>query len=218
VSDAWRLSLLRVGLALTALATLLYSAPLWRSHDLPPQVPPFGVAPPRWVDTPLFLLALTALVVLIRGGRSAAPAALTFAGAMLLLVLGDQHRWQPEVQMFVIFALGLGACSYLTTDRSSVVLALLRLYVISLYAYSGLQKLNPGFIEGVAPWLLEPALGWTRLAPYVASDETRVVLGVATALTEASVAVLLLVPRTRNAGVLLAVGIHLFLLLSWDTT
>jgi hypothetical protein len=202
-----------VALSLTALVTLLYSAPLWQAHDLPPQVPPFGLAPPGWLDLPLFVLALAVLLLLLRGGRLAAAAALTFVGAILLLVAGDQHRWQPEVQMFVVFALGLGACSHVPRSREPV-LALLRVYLVSVYAYSGVQKLNPGFVDGIAPWLVQPATGWIGLPPDVGNHELWPAVAIAIALTEASVAVLLTLPRTRDGGVALAAAMHAFLLLT----
>src|SRR5690242_16585959 len=104
---AWELGLdratvVRTALAVAAFATFIYSEPLWRAHALPPQVPPFPVSPPGWLDLPCYVAALAALVVLV-SGRGTAGAAATFLAAMLVLCLGDQHRWQPEFQMFALF-------------------------------------------------------------------------------------------------------------------
>ena len=211
--DSSRLVLLRVVLVIAALATLLYTAPLWRSHELPPQVPPFPLSPPLWIDATLFLVALAALVTLIVGGRSAALAVATFLVAMLVLLLGDQHRWQPEMQMFVIFAVGLGVAAAVPAGRVGA-LTVLRWYVVSIYAYSGLQKLNPSFVLDVAPWLTRPLLDWSGIAARVEGDEVWTAIGIAMALTEASLALLLVLPRTRAVGVVMAVLMHAFVLLS----
>ena len=213
LTEPLRLAALRLALALTGLATFLYSAPLWRAHEGPPQIPPFALAPPRWLDTPLFLIVLAALALLLRGGRFTTPAALTFVGAVLLLVAGDQHRWQPEVQMFVVFALGLVLYGRGGEARAGA-LALLRLYVVTVYAYSGLQKLNAEFVHGTGPWLLEPVLGWLQLDGFVGAHALAPALAVGMALTEASLGPLLLVPHTRRLGIALAVAMHCFILLA----
>lgn len=207
-----RLSLLRVALAVASAVTLLYTEPLWRFHDLPPQFPPFALAPPAWLDLPMFFAAIAALGMLIVGGRAVPAAAFTFLGAMLLLLLGDQHRWHSEIQMFVLFAAGVGVVSLIPAHRG-IVLALLRLYVVSTYAYSGLQKLNPSFVHEVAPWLMQPALSWGGLTPQTLGDPAWIAIGISMALLEASLAILLTLPRTRTAGVILAVAMHAFVLL-----
>ena len=211
--DARRLAVLRVALAIAALVTFLYTAPLWRSHVLPPQVPPFGLAPPSWLDASMFLVALAALVALLAGGRSVSLAATAFLGALLVMLLGDQHRWQPEIQMFVIFAVGVGLAAAAPSRRLSA-LTLLRLYVVSIYAYSGLQKFNPSFVLDVAPWLARPMLDWTGLTDRIAGDGAWTAVGIAIALTEASLVLLLVLPRTRTVGVVLAVAMHVFVLLA----
>jgi uncharacterized membrane protein YphA (DoxX/SURF4 family) len=76
-----------------------------------------------------------------------------------------------------------------------------RAHLVSLWFWSGLNKaLSVGFMGGSARWLynafpvhlgfIEPYFGWLVIA------------------TEMSIGVLLLVPRLRRAGVVLAVGLH----------
>jgi hypothetical protein len=205
-----RLDVVRIALALAALATFLYSAPLWRAHALPPQVPPFAVAPPGWLDFPCFLILLLALGVLLTG-RYTTAACLAFLTALLVLSLGDQHRWQPEIQMFAFFAFCMGLGRY--RDRFlPLALALMSLYVTVLYAYSGLQKLNPVFTHATGPWLLDPILRPLGLLPFVRSHSLLTPLSALLGCIEASLAVLLWVPALRRGGVVLAVAMHCTLL------
>lgn len=212
-ADRSRLAAVRVALALAGIVTLLYTAPLWRQHPAPPQVPPFPLALPGLLDLPMFALALLALVLLVWPGRTRALAAFTFAGSTLLLVLGDQHRWQAPLQMFVLFAIGLGLEAHRPRTRPAV-LALLRLYVVTVYLYSGLQKLNPNFVYEMTPWLAAPTLGWLGISTTAVGDGGWLAAAIGAAGVEALMGVSLLYQRTRSVGVVLAVLMHGFILLT----
>src|SRR5262249_3790059 len=95
-----------------------------------------------------------------------------------------------------------------------VALALLRLYVVTLYAYSGLQKLNASFVHEIAPTLVDPVLHRIGITPPPAGAEAWVPIAVPMVPVAGSPAVPLLVPRARWVGVVLAVLMHAFLLLA----
>lgn len=171
-------------------------------------MPPPGLHPPGRLDLPCYLAAPAALLFLVVG-RLTAVAGVSFVLAILLLALGDQHRWQPEIQMFALFALAVALCRRGRSARS-LALSPTRLYVITVYAYAGLQKLNPVFSHDTAPWLLHPVLNLFHAESFLGRHDLWTVLAVGAALYEASLAVLLFVPVTRRPAVLLAVLMHGF--------
>ena len=84
-----------------------------------------------------------------------------------------------------------------------------QLVVASTYLWSGLQKLNASFLEDVFPWLVEPLVGFVpgRLEGLILS------LGIAVPFVEAGIGVGLLT-RVRHVAVVLALGMHAFILFS----
>jgi hypothetical protein len=130
-----------------------------------------------------------------------------------LLELGDQQRWQPEIQMFALCALAL-AGAYRGGRLGECALALFRLYLTTVYLYSGLQKFNPSFAQGTGPWLVQPLLGWLRLDGFVAQHGLSLQLAVGMAAFESSLAVLLWLPPLRRLGVVLAMAMHASILLA----
>jgi hypothetical protein len=204
--DARTLLLLRV-LALSTLGMMLLSWPLWVEQGDFPRVPFLkGISRTSTVTSfILFGIAVltvgaTGLVRRPRGWYAASVAALT------TLVIQDQHRFQPWIYQYAFTGL------LLTTLRPRTGLRYARWWIVSLYVYSGLSKLDRSFHDELGAVFLATILRILHVEPATVPDLWRWVLILAMPLFELVVAIALLVPRTRRLGVVGASGIHLTLI------
>jgi hypothetical protein len=150
----WLKGVVAAGLA----AGLLLSAPLWIGPRSFPFAPAFAAAAaiPTWVEMPAFLLLLSALAVTLLA-RSAGWAILLVLVVAAVLASRDQMRWQPWFYQYAFMLAALGFCSPVAHDeKREALLNTCRLIVASIYFYSGLQKLNPAFVNDVLPWMFQP--------------------------------------------------------------
>lgn len=174
------------------LAGMALSSHLWTSDRAFPAVPAFSGLPdlpalPCGVLVGLFAASLA--ITAARPSLRFAPwAAIAFG---LLLTLFDVDRMQPWFFQSLLLLATLGS-----RPATSVV-------IIATYFWSGIHKLNGSFAEQVFPLLLEP-FGLTALQPFWLVAP---LAGIATAI-------LLTIPRTRVAGLVLAVALHGFVLWS----
>lgn len=78
-----------------------------------------------------------------------------------LLVLLDQNRFQPWVYQYGAILLLLSTYTWKPAAlvEQEKILNVLRLLLAGIYFYSGLQKVNPVFIESVFPWMVQPYMG-----------------------------------------------------------
>ena len=121
----------------------------------------------------------------------------------LVLALEDQSRWQPWFYQYVAM---IGALA--VARNSGDALAAWRVVLVGLYLWSGIQKLNVTFMARVFPWLVEPVA-----AVLPAGTREILLLGwVVVPMTEIAVALGLLVPRLRNAAVVVAIVTHVVVL------
>jgi len=146
------------------------------------------------------ILATLALGVVGRGWRLALSFGLIAFG---IAVLGDQSRLQPWVYQFGLVGLAMVA----TPGPGALRLA--RVYAISLYAYSGLSKLDMSFVHELGPAGLGPiglsAAGWP--------EGFQVAAILSMPAWEVAVAAGLCSARTRRMAMVGAVAQHSALLL-----
>ncbi|AIE84853.1 hypothetical protein [Fimbriimonas ginsengisoli] len=124
------------------------------------------------------------------------------------MALFDVSRMQPWFFQYglMFVALALVRWDEPNSPRSRAAWAICGSVVIGVYFWSGLQKANAIFADQVFPWLLHP-LGEglvARLQPFWPVAP----------LVETSVAILLLLPRTRAWGLGLAITMHAIVLLA----
>lgn len=155
-------STLRVRLFLTAFAICgiaLFATTwrLWTPQTVYPQVPLFQIAGRipavvEWLAILGVALGLAGLLVTawssILSRWSTAPL-LLFISCVGLLFVADQHRLQPWVFQFALFALVLAA---LPAARAFV---LLRWLVVSIYFWSAVAKLDYSFADTLGQQFLE---------------------------------------------------------------
>ena len=135
-----------------------FSLKLWlvsRLYPVTPVLPAFKPFPAPWDSVSNFLRFLTAAGRLCK--RRKTGRSRDIVSLFVLVLLQDQSRWQPcAYQYCSCFGQGLARISLPSTALNSC-----RLIVAMIYIWSGVAKLNPGFVSDMFPWLLEPFThGW----------------------------------------------------------
>lgn len=210
---ASRLKYLRAAAACAYASGILLSQGLWFGVGRTiPRAPLLNLLPdPISSLESLFSLLLLAALALAAVKERPRRYLLAAVALTLLLVISDQTRLQPWVYQYLLMLSLLafvrpGVEGYVDASH---VLAANRFVVAALYFWGGVQKLNWSFGHEVFPALFEQA-GIKMPAAFVSYIP---VVGVAVALFEASLGVMLLARRTRRVAVILALCIHLLVLL-----
>jgi len=219
VSAARGIDLLRRGIAIAFLVTLLLSRKLWLTARDYPLTPIWTGEPqaPYPLDHIVFwvMAASLAAVAVLRNPRI--PLRLVVAIGVLWAVL-DQSRWQPYfIHYMVILACMLALPferrkEWVTADVDWALLPA-RMTLAVTYFYSGIQKLNYQFTTDVFPWMVTPLKRMIHLdlSHWGGRWEAGMALGAAGA--EAIFGILLLHPRTRRPAALFLICMHGFILL-----
>jgi len=191
-----RLLYLRIAIVAGAFAGMILSHRLWVSTRAYPLTPvfPFLKAIPSPFDYVLFAAALLALAL-----SAVTPRLISiFAALAVVLAVYDQSRLQPWFYEYVFLLLGVAFASPNAC----------RLIVASTYIWSGIQKMNAGFIGDVFPWMLEPFL---RHLPNSAQGMVHPLATLAP-FVELGIGIALLGRKFRVMGVPAAVAMHVFIL------
>ncbi|MGB4708939.1 MAG: hypothetical protein WBH50_15690 [Fuerstiella sp.] len=214
----------RLLLPLMLFEILLIAAtlPLWSGSSSFPAIPllKLFVAIPSGADAILtFLLVLnctaTFFLVLLSNGHSPQTstskiiAALTFAlltGGTLVLL--NQHRLQPWHWLFLVLSL---QCLILRPERQEFSQ---RLTIASIYIFAGLSRLGPEIDSGMSREVLTNLLSQSGLTTAIRNQQLMTFGCIGMTLTEILAGVLLLAPKWRRAGVILAMTAHVILLIA----
>ncbi len=202
-------AVLEVVISISLLAALLLSPKLWLSSRSYPLTPVVSFLKPisfpfDYATFGMMLVLLTAIVFIAKPTKSM----LGFVFLAFLYALFDQSRWQPWFYQYVFM---LAALNW---PRSG--LQTCRLIVVSVYFWSGIQKINSVFIHDVFPWMLGPL---TRVIPAAAKVYP---LGYIAPFIEIGIGIGLLTKKFRTPAIFAALMLHLFILVSlflrhWDT-
>jgi hypothetical protein len=124
----------------------------------------------------------------------------------LLLVIFDVDRLQPWFYQYLLMLVALGVTEWNDSDhpRSRAAWGACGFVVAAIYVYSGIQKANMTFATDVFPWLFQP-LGNS----FVENLHSYWFL---VPILEASIDILLILPRTRAFGLAGALVMHSSLL------
>jgi hypothetical protein len=205
--------------ALAFLATLLLAPRLWLSTREYPLTPVWEGLPrlPFPLDWLLLALAVTALV-----GAALLPSPRwclrTVCAVSLVWAALDQSRWQPY---FIHYTVLLATLLLVPWERRGqwkaveleAALAPARLLLACTYFYSGVQKLNHGFVTTVFPWTTEPVLGWFHLSVKALPAHAWAAVALAAAATEALAGLALLARRAWRPGAGYLVAMHGFIMI-----
>jgi hypothetical protein len=196
-------TLLRI-LILALLSGLLISYPLWLSRHIFPQTPLIPGFDSTFLhfDKLLFgaLLIMLLTIIVKPEWRK-----ITFAALILffLLLLIDLNRWQPWAFQY---ALMLFAFAVFPKDEKNLYNSL-RIVVSGVYFWSGVQKFNEGFTEDIVPWMLEPLI---KIFP--SWESGLYTMAMLVPYLEIFISIGLFFSRTRTLAVIIAMGMHLFVL------
>jgi hypothetical protein len=197
----------------------------------------------RWTGSSWFALApsIIAFLCVLRTVAAAAfllgifarPAGLVAGAAGYLVLLQE-----PFGFVFTVHLLYLGTLLLALTDAASTLaivpakplapasgVLLIRLFLASVYAWSGIAKLRFDWLDGrtLALYMADGAFQTGAARTLLATPASRAACAMAVALTELALPVLLLVPRTRKAGLIAAFALHFVIelaarpdLLGWE--
>ena len=186
------MKVVRLAVCAGLLSAMALCPRLWTSERSFPTIPALPLATvPGWLALTLTAGFVVALVAVATGKWQRAPMIVAL-GTALLLVLFDINRLQPWMFQYFLVLSALLA-------KPSLAWRYCGLIVACTYFWSGIQKLNMAFGNEVFPWLVSSSVG----APMV---------GLAAALLECAIGMLLLKPRTRTVALAGAAGLHLFIL------
>lgn len=173
-------------------ATLLITWPLWQVHTSPPMLPAMPL--PQLDMGGILFMSLALMLVKPLHGLFVHTALLVYA------MLIDQTRMQPEVISLALLMWG--------TLRYPSAQALARAHLIALWFWAGFNKLlSPVFLSSTGPGLFATLLPGTPL--WLRSNG-----GYFIALTELSLGLLAIFPRTRRLAAVMAVGVHTYIFLT----
>ncbi len=198
-------------LGIFTVAPFVATWPLWWGGTTFPVVPWFRwlLGVPLVADRGLVVVlvaAATAVVLAPRRGRSAGLAVLL--ASLGLLVLLDQHRFQPWAWLILLEALAILTLPSRTAQRW------IRALVISLYVWSAVSKLDAAFLAGRGPWLLTGLLEGLGLETGLLPPQRLARAAWLLPMGELATAAAIAVPRMRWIGKLLALGMHASLLVA----
>lgn len=200
-----------------------------REYPLVPLIEALPPIPPPWDVVGYWLLLL--LVVL--AGVLPRPG-IAIAAAIAVATIGcvfDQNRLQPWVYEYGLLLVALATVpwgrfalakasapnraedalvSAEDQDRAATALRMAQIIVAALYTWSGIQKLNLGFVENVFPSMVEPITGWMPASARAAVHA----VGYAAPFIELSLGLGLFIPRTRRIAVFGIIAMHAFNMLA----
>jgi hypothetical protein len=191
-------------------ASLFISKGLWLSSRLYPFTPVITGLPT--ISHPFdYIIFVVAFVLLAATVFSSRPRSFiwSFIALIVFLCALDQSRLQPWVFQYLLILGALGLFSWNSEDMNGqkVTLNILRLIIFGTYLYSGLQKINTGFMASVFPWLVQPIVN-----VFPAFHMIVLPLAVIAPFVQIGFAFGLLIKRFRHEALLLAVLMHIFIL------
>ena len=194
---------------LAAFSTMLFSFKLWVHTREFPNIPINRQLPDIAYpfDYLLFGLALLFLVALFFQRKQ--RWILGFLAIALFLCAFDQMRWQPWFyQYLLLFALLLIVHSpFSSKKREMIVFTVAALICSAMYFWSGVHKLNEGFINYVYPYILE-----TFGAEIDKTKMIHTLMAYGMALTELGIGLALLWKPSRKYAIIAALLMHFFIL------
>jgi hypothetical protein len=197
--------------AASALALFAATWKLWTPQQDFPQVPifaPFGQLP-ALVDWIAFASVVASTGVLLRAptlDKLPRRALALFIVATTLLLLINQHRFQPWAYQFLIIA------TVLATAEPAKAFRYLRWLTISIYVWSAWSKCDVTFAHNLGQQLASALVGWADFQNWPTTP--RLLFAAAFPIAEFSIALALSFAPSRRYGVWASVLLHLLLLIA----
>jgi hypothetical protein len=197
----------RTALCGSTLLMVCLSWPLWIDDDFP-RVPFVASLPvlPAWVSW-LVLGGIVGTLAAATSGRSWRLMIRISLPMLGFAILQDQNRFQPWAYQYAMIGLTM---AFLPKDRA---LRMARWYIVGLYFYSGLSKLDASFCRELGTTFFLAAARPLGLSWENWPESSRTLAVLAMPAFEIAVALLLLFRSTRRIGLFGAVAQHSALVL-----
>ncbi len=197
--DGARLFWLFIITNLGLLAGIILSWPAWHTERSYPLIPIFSEI--NWLSPFTSLIALTLIVTLIislgqsKNFRFFSLISLVF---LLPLVLLDITRLQPWILHYAGLLFLLSWTSLYSALRTSQIIDAARFVVVGIYFWSGIQKMNTGFVLETFPSFTENL--WQPLGDI--GGYIVILAGILTPFIESALAIGLLTKRFRKISII----------------
>ncbi|MBN8693693.1 MAG: hypothetical protein J0L69_10885 [Bacteroidetes bacterium] len=189
------------------LFSILFSHNLWAGQRWFPTcslIQDFYVAPPY--DYILFGLEIVLLLLLL-----IAPQTRLYIFLVLVLhivwILLDQNRLQPWFYIYSIMLLVLFFYNWRIDNVNNYYsfFIILQICLAAVYVYSGLQKLNPAFIQETYPWFIKPLQAVFSERQMISLNKTGYVIP----FYEIALGLMLLIKPIRYIAIPMTICLHL---------
>lgn len=185
---------------------ILLSFQVWISNRFFPLAPFFeGIAVKGFTADIIILgvLIISLLAVIISGKIIFTRCALF---SLTILLLQDQLRWQPWVYLYLLILIPFAI--FKENKFHFSILSCLQFMIVGVYIWSGVQKFNSNFIDNTFKNILTVFFGL--------EDQTIVhslnYLGYSIPVIEVCMGLSLVIPKFRDAGVIICILTHVFIL------
>lgn len=194
--------LIRIALLFWLTAKMI-SYKAWLTNRIFPIVPVFDflAGTPAYVHLFLYSFSLFCLLILIIRPDFKIVAAALFTSEVLSVML-DYVRWQPWEYEYLFILL-----MYIINKKSEKFISVIAFMLIALYAYSGIHKLNHGFLVQVWDNMILRSLGHFHVSQ---QNSKLFYLGYLLGIIELIAAAGLIFKRTRSYATITLILMHLF--------
>lgn len=177
---------------------------LWLPFHSLPAVP--FITLPSFVQIALFVsfFIIAAMLFLKPGNRYFLLCLLVIE---IISMLGDELRWQPWQYQFLFIAFAI----FINTKKPCLAINSIILILASTYFFSGIQKINTGFLQNI--WLRQILVHFLHFSKAVYSSRLLRYSGLVVPAVEITAGILLLLPRQHKMFTIFPIGMHLFVLL-----
>ncbi|SHF59791.1 hypothetical protein SAMN05443633_10595 [Chryseobacterium arachidis] len=175
------------------LITKLWSYKTWVSDRLYPVIPPLDILKniPEFWHQILFGLSLLSLLIIICFKENRGVLITLILSELLSCAL-DTVRWQPWEYMYLCFVLIVIINFY----KPKNILLLSHLFLVSIYLFSGIHKMNRGFLSEV--WLNMVLVNFLGLSMEFILKYKLFFAGLFIPIVEVILAMLLLVSKSKK--------------------
>lgn len=207
-----RLKAVKNIVALGLLLSIASSWRLWTSSHLFPQVPLFHMGfsiihPFDYILFGLFVIAIAGIMV----SRKTRFFIVATVGMGCLLAVFDQNRLQPWFYMYMIILGILGFYNWRVDEPKNHIgiYTAVTIVIGAIYFWSGVQKLNPGFVPSTWEWFIQPLKDLLPSAEYTVTYK----FGYVVPYLEIAMGIGLFFEPARRIFIPVAITMHLIILI-----
>lgn len=143
-----RVNLIKAAIIIAFISGIFFSLPLWTNGNrFFPLVRPFEIIPLIEAPYDAILLSLfigVSIIWIFYGKRTIGIPVFIF---LTVILSQDQMRWQPWVYLYFLMLLPYLIVPFTREPEKSILISL-KWIIAGVYVWSGIQKLNPAFIDG----------------------------------------------------------------------